>query len=439
MKSEPGQFQNVKAYGVHVPNGYSMNIIDKIRKTKKVSYSLPLLSEKKRNEVLQSIADQLRISCAAILNANGKDLVSMSKSNPMYDRLLLTEARVNAMANDIESVITINSPIGNQLAQKIMTNGLRIEKIVVPLGVIAVIYEARPNVTIDVFTLCFKTGNACVLKGGKEAFHSNQILTEIIQQALLEHKIDPNIVILLPPNREDLLILLHSTGLIDVCIPRGGQSLINFVRENARIPVIETGAGIVHTYFDLSGDLTKGRLIIHNAKTRRVSVCNALDCLIIHQGRLNELFQLVELLIKHEVELFADQDSYSALASLYPKSLLHKAHLKDFGQEFLSYKLAIKTVSSVEEAVDHIMTHTSGHSEAIISEDQGSISYFLARIDAAALYVNASTAFTDGGQFGMGAEIGISTQKLHARGPMGLDALTSYKWVIYGNGNIRAL
>lgn len=414
-----------------------MKIIDEIKKTKKASYELGLLDDAKRNEVLHSIAQKLRENCEAIIAENAKDLAQMSEENPMYDRLLLSKPRIFSIATDIDSVSALDSPLNKKLEQKTLENGLRLEKVAVPLGVVAVIYESRPNVTIDVFTLCFKTGNACILKGGKEAYHTNLMLVDIIHQVLGEHNIDTSILYLLPPNREDSLILLHATGLVDVCIPRGSQSLINFVRENARIPVIETGAGIVHTYFDISGDLDKGRLIINNAKTRRVSVCNALDCLIIHNARLNNLFTLVEPLIQHKVEIFADQESFDALAPLYPEKLLHPAKKDDFGREFLSYKLAIKTVSSVEEAVTHIMQHTSAHSEAIIAENQPTIDYFLARIDAAAVYVNASTAFTDGGQFGMGAEIGISTQKLHARGPMGLDALTSYKWIIYGNGNIR--
>ena len=414
-----------------------MNIIEQIKKTKAASYGLALMNDHKRNEVLHSLAREVRYSCRQILEENSKDLAHMTRNNPMYDRLLLTEDRIKSMANDIENVISLPSPFVQRLKRKVMPNGLIIRKVPVPLGVIAVIYESRPNVTLDVFTLCFKTGNACILKGGKEAYHSNLILVKLIQNALEEHSLDLNIVCLLPSRREDTSILLNATGLVDVCIPRGSQSLINYVRNNAKIPVIETGAGIVHAYFDLSGDIIKGRNIINNAKTRRVSVCNALDCVLIHKLRMNDLYTLVEPLQQQEVEIFADQTAYDFLESSYPKELLFLAHQNDFGREFLSYKLAIKTVNSVDEAIEHIMIYTSNHSETIITENKEIADYFIDRVDAAAVYVNASTAFTDGGQFGMGAEIGISTQKLHARGPMGLDALTSYKWVIHGNGQIR--
>lgn len=413
------------------------DIVRQLKKVKAASYSLNLLSEEQRNQVLQDLANKLRTKCKWILSENAKDLALMSNENPMHDRLLLTEERIYAIAADVENVMHLQSPLGSMRDQKVLPNGLKIEKCVVPLGVVAVIFESRPNVTIDVFTLCFKTGNACILKGGKEAIHSNAALVAIILDVLKTHNIDPASVYLLPAHKEAAHIVLQAIGLVDVCIPRGSQGLINFVRDHAKVPVIETGAGIVHTYFDASGDFDKGRAIINNAKTRRVSVCNALDCLIIHESRLNLLAKLIEPLLAHDVEIFADPASYAALQSHYPAKLLHQAHAEDFGREFLSYKLAIKTVNSVEQAVQHIMQYTSGHSEAIIAEDDKVNSYFLARVDAAAVYVNASTAFTDGAQFGLGAEIGISTQKLHARGPMGLDALTSYKWVIIGDGQIR--
>ena len=412
-------------------------IITKLKAVKETSYSLMVLDEAKRKEVLLSLAVNLRKACPQIIKENNKDLVLMAKDDPMYDRLLLSEERINAIADDVELVAALPHPLGTILDEKLLPNGLRIQKVSVPLGVVAVIYESRPNVTIDVFTLCFKTGNACILKGGQEAYHSNQYLMSIVNQTLQEQGISTNAVYLLPPEREATKTLLHATNLIDVCIPRGSQALINFVREHAKIPVIDTGAGIVHTYFDASGDLKKGRLIIDNAKTRRVSVCNALDTLVIHKRSLVNLDFLVELLATKNVELFADDLSYQALESSYPVKLLHKASPNDFGQEFLSYKMSIKTVASVEEAVKHIMHYTSGHSEAIIAEDPQVITYFLDHVDAAAVYVNTSTAFTDGGQFGMGTEIGISTQKLHARGPMALEALTSYKWLIFGNGQIR--
>jgi glutamate-5-semialdehyde dehydrogenase len=415
-----------------------MNINKQMEKTKNTSYKLALLTDDQRNMVLFSIANKLRNSYDKILTENARDLSQMKQSNPMYDRLLLTKERLESIANDIESITSIPSPVAKKLAHQVMQNGLIIEKISVPLGVVAVIYESRPNVTLDVFSLCFKTGNACILKGGKEAYYSNLILVQIIQSVLLEQNVDIDAVYLMPPNREDIKILLNATDIVDVCIPRGSQALIDFVRDNAKIPVIETGAGIVHNYFDLSGDTTKGRNIINNAKTRRVSVCNALDCLIIHKTRLDDLYALVELLQHHNVEILADQNSYKFLENLYPNKLLSHANNDDFGHEFLSYKLAIKTVESMDEAIEHITTHSSRHSEAIITEDKVAAEYFVERVDAAAVYINASTAFTDGGQFGMGAEIGISTQKLHARGPMGLEALTSYKWIIHGDGQTRA-
>ncbi len=415
----------------------TQDIMNQLKKVKSSSARLALLNSNQCTLVLRSLSKKLRESYQVILDKNAKDLACLPKEDPMYDRLLLTKDKIDTITNDVESLTALPSPLGEKKEVKVMENGLRIEKVVVPIGVVAVIYESRPNVTIDVFALCFKTANACILKGGKEAHHSNQILVKIIQEVLAEHNIDPNILYLLPPGRKSTQAVLNAVGLVDVCIPRGSQSLINFVRENAKIPVIETGAGIVHAYFDESGNIEKGRLIINNAKTRRVSVCNALDTLIIHKNCLDSLYELVEPLIAYNVEIFADDDSYKALTSKYRKELLHIAGPEDFGKEFLSYKLSIKTVSSLEQATQHIMMHTSGHSEVIIAEDQGAISYFLERIDAAAVYVNASTAFTDGGQFGMGAEIGISTQKLHARGPMGLEALTSYKWIIYGDGHIR--
>ncbi len=415
-----------------------IDINEQLKKTKKASYTLALLDDSKRNALLHQIAQDLLGSYKEILEANANDLAYMQQDDPMYDRLLLTKTRLESMANDIEIVIALPSIINKRLEHMVMPNNLLIEKVSVPLGVVAVIYESRPNVTIDVFTLCFKAGNACVLKGGTEAYNSNLILVKIIQKALVDHNIDLNAICLLPPSRHDTKILLNATNLIDVCIPRGGQSLINFVRNNAKIPVIETGAGIVHTYFDLNGDLNKGRDIINNAKTRRVSVCNALDCLLINKARLKDLYTLIEPLQHNNIEIFADQEAFTCLQHLYPNKLLHHASKDDFGREFLSYKMAIKSVNSVDKAIEHIMTHTSNHSEAIITEDKEVATYFVQRIDAAAVYINASTAFTDGGQFGMGTEIGISTQKLHARGPMGLQALTSYKWIVYGNGQIRS-
>jgi glutamate-5-semialdehyde dehydrogenase len=413
------------------------DLILKIKNVKEASYPLASLTDEIRNLLLKSIADKLRISCQIILEENAKDLALMDKNDPRYDRLLLTENRINSIASDIESVTKLASPLKKILYKKKLDNGLKIQKITVPLGVVAAIYEARPNVTLDIFTLAFKSGNACILKGGKEAHYSNNILVNIIQNQIEEYNLDQNIIFLLPSHQEATHTLLQAQGLVDVCIPRGSQSLINFVRKNATVPVIETGAGIVHTFFDKSGDLQKGIKIINNAKTRRVSVCNALDTLIVHEDRLDDLPALVEPLISNNVEIFSDEKSHRTLEFSYPDQLLNLANQEDYGCEFLAYKLAIKTVTTREEAIEHIKQYSSGHSEAIIAEDKNAITYFIENIDAAAIYINASTAFTDGGEFGMGAEIGVSTQKLHVRGPMGLEALTSYKWVVYGDGHIR--
>jgi glutamate-5-semialdehyde dehydrogenase len=302
---------------------------------------------------------------------------------------------------------------------------------------VGIIYEARPNVTFDVFTLCFKAGNVCVLKGGSDADNSNRAIISIIHQVLLKHKIDINLATLLPADRKASDALLDAVGYVNVLIPRGSRSLIDHVRNNSKVPVIETGAGIVHTYFDESGDLEKASQIVLNAKTRRVSVCNALDCLIIHHTRLNDLVQLIKPLAEKQVELFADESAYLVLDGYYPANMLKRAQSEHFGMEFLSMKMAIRTVDSFEKALEHIATYSSKHSEAIISENSERVEIFLNRVDAAAVYVNASTAFTDGAQFGLGAEIGISTQKLHARGPMGLEELTSYKWIVKGEGQTR--
>lgn len=412
-------------------------ILHELKRVKDSSSALKVLNEKTKIDLLLTLAGLVRQEKDKIIAENAKDLALLATDDPKYDRLRLTEQQILAMADDIELVATLADPCGQVLEERLRPNGLRIQKISVPLGVVAVIFESRPNVTIDVFTLCFKAGNACVLKGGKEAVHSNQVLVSLIQNALKHHGINEHVLYSLPVDRKATECLLNAVDYIDVCIPRGSQNLINFVREHAKIPVIETGAGIVHTYFDRSGDVANGRLIINNAKTRRVSVCNALDTLIIDRAALEYLPVLVELLQESNVCLYADEPSYDVLHSHYPQQLLHKAKQSDYGIEYLDYKMSIKTVDSVEEAVAHIRHYTSGHSEAIIAEDKQVIDYFLNQVDAAAVYVNASTAFTDGGQFGMGAEIGISTQKLHARGPMGLDALTSYQWVIYGDGQIR--
>ena len=410
---------------------------EQFEKTLKASRSLNMLTTDKINDVLRKIADAAEKSADFILRENHKDLERMEENDPKYDRLQLTSKRIKMIADDIRNVADLPSPTGRILSETLRPNGLSIRKIAVPFGVIGIIYEARPNVTFDVFSLCFKSGNACILKGGSDAAASNLAIVGVIHKVLEKCGIDPNVLNLLPPGREAAHELLNARGYVDLIIPRGSQGLIDHVRQNATIPVIETGAGICHTYFDESGDLNKGIQIINNAKTRRVSVCNALDCLIIHQSRLKDLSQITNLLLLNDVELFADPEAFGALEEKYPERLLHRAGEASFGTEFLSYKMAIKTVYSLNEALNHIAKYGSKHSEAIISENRSNCDLFMKVVDAAAVYVNASTAFTDGAQFGLGAEIGISTQKLHARGPMALEELTSYKWLVEGDGQIR--
>ncbi|MGV3587539.1 MAG: glutamate-5-semialdehyde dehydrogenase [Adhaeribacter sp.] len=405
--------------------------------TQKASRGLGLLAPEKVNAVLQDLADAAVAQTSFLLSENEKDLARMDPTDPKYDRLKLTANRLADIANDIRNVAGLTSPLSKILLEKELPNGLQISKISVPLGVVGVIYEARPNVTFDVFALCFKTGNACILKGGSDAAASNAAIISVIHAVLTQHHIDTNIAALLPPDRQATEALLQAIGYVDVLIPRGSQALIDFVRQNAKVPVIETGAGIVHTYFDESADLTKGQAIVANAKTRRVSVCNALDCLLVHQNRLPDLPALTAPLAAKAVEIFADEAAFAALQGTYPTELLKPAQAEHFGTEFLAMKMAIKTVENFSAALEHIANYSSKHSEAIISEDAGNIQQFLNSVDAAAVYANASTAFTDGAQFGLGAEIGISTQKLHARGPMGLEELTSYKWLVQGNGQVR--
>jgi glutamate-5-semialdehyde dehydrogenase len=387
--------------------------------------------------VLLDVAKAAVEQTAYLLQENKKDLERMDPADPKYDRLTLTASRIQDIANDIKNVAGLTSPLGAVLSDKTLTNGLHIKKVRVPLGVVGVIYEARPNVTFDVFALCFKTGNISILKGGSDADFSNRAIISVIHDVLTAHGIDVNAATLLPVEREATEALLNAVGYVDVLIPRGSQSLINYVLNSSKVPVIETGAGIVHTYLDESGDLEKATAIVDNAKTRRVSVCNALDCLIINSTRLADLPALAKPLAAKEVEIFADEPSYAVLEDTYPANLLNVAQPEHFGTEFLSMKMSVKTVDTLQEALEHIAINSSKHSEAIISEDEANIETFLNRVDAAAVYVNTSTAFTDGAQFGLGAEIGISTQKLHARGPMGLEELTSYKWIVKGNGQVR--
>ncbi len=414
-----------------------MNCTEQLYKVKEASRSMCLLEADKINKVLQQLAVSLREAKDLIIIENKKDLARMPISDPKYDRLLLTEERIKGIASDIENTIQLPSPLGKELSKKTLDNQLEMRKVSVPLGTIGVIYEARPNVTLDVFALCLKSGNACVLKGSRDAEFSNKALVRLIKSTLDRFQIDSNIIQLLPPQREAAIELMKAVGFVDVLIPRGSQNLINSVRQISKVPVIETGAGIVHTYFDKDGDVNKGIDIIFNAKTRRVSVCNALDCLVIHEDRISDLPALTNKLKDKQVEIFADETAYNAIKESYPKALLYRIDADSFGTEFLSHKMSIKTAANFKEAIDHIYRYSSKHSEAIVSENSNTINAFTSVVDAAAIYSNASTAFTDGAQFGLGAEIGISTQKLHARGPMALEELTSYKWIITGNGQIR--
>jgi glutamate-5-semialdehyde dehydrogenase len=398
---------------------------------------LALLDTGVINNILLKVADATVVSSGLILEENKKDLALMDKSDPRYDRLLLTVQRLEGIAADIRNVAGLPSPLNRILSSETRPNGLEISKVSVPFGVIGIIYEARPNVTFDVFSLCLKSGNACILKGGSDAINSNMAIVEIIRSVLEENGMDKNIIALLPAGRDETIQLLNARDYVDLIIPRGSRNLIDFVRENSSIPVIETGAGICHTYFDEFGDREIGRTIIHNAKTRRPGVCNALDCLIIHRDRLDDLDYLVSLCSGSEVTIYADEKAYDALEGKYPSHLLKRATKESFGTEFLSLRMALKTVDSFDEALLHITEFGSRHSEAIISGNNNRIQLFYKLIDASSVYANVSTAFTDGAEFGLGAEIGISTQKLHARGPMALEALTSYKWIINGAGQVR--
>ena len=414
-----------------------MTTTDLIIQANRATASLAALADTDINALLLDTAEALRTHHAAILEANRLDLERMDSANPKYDRLLLTEERIHGIASDMEHVATLPTPLGITYSTAQRPNGMTIRKVSVPFGVIGIIYEARPNVTADVFALCVKSGNVCLLKGGSDAECTNRKIVEIIHGVLAAHGIDTAVCTLLPSHREATACLLGAVGKVDLIIPRGSSALINYVRDNARVPVIETGAGICHTYFDAQGDLKKGTAIIENAKTRRVSVCNALDCLVIHHDRLADLPALCAPLAAKNVIIYADGEAYAALRTHYPAHLLAEATEEHFGTEFLDYKMSIRTVGSMDEALRHIAQYSSRHSECIVSEDEAAIRRFQLAVDAACVYANVSTAFTDGAQFGFGAEIGISTQKLHARGPMALPELTTYKYIIEGDGQVR--
>lgn len=406
-------------------------------RTRQASVSLLRQGADERNAALEAVAQELEDRSAELLAANALDLEAMSPSNPLYDRLKLTEKRIADIVAGIRDVERLPDPLGRLLEDRTLPNGLRLRKVSVPFGVIGVVYEARPNVTFDVFTLCFKSGSACLLKGGKDADHTNRLAIGIIRRGLEKAGCDPDAANLLPSTHEAASELLNATGYVDLVIPRGGRRLIDFVRRNCRVPYIETGAGVVHAYFDASADLDKGKAIVTNAKTRRVSVCNALDCLLVHSSRLDDLAELCSLMAGSRVEILADERSYSALEGKYPQELLKHSAPEDYGTEFLAYRMALKTVDSVGEAISHIAAYGSGHSECIITGDDAAAELFRRDVDAACVYVNAPTSFTDGAQFGLGAEIGISTQKLGARGPMALNEITTYKWLIDGDGQTR--
>jgi len=412
-----------------------MELEVELKKAKQAGRKLVSVSDKDIGAVLFKLSDLLKKNKKEILAANKKDLLKIDKKLSIYDRILLTEERINELADGLKTIANYASPIGKIIEEKPLKNGLKLRKISVPLGVVGVIFEARPNITIDVFALCFKAKNACVMKGGSDCALSSEILMKMIKKALGK-KLE-NAVTLLPNDRSVVAKFMRANNYVDVLIPRGSANLIKFVRENATIPVIETGAGVVHTYFDETGKVSMAEDIIFNEKNRRPSVCNALDTLIIHKSRLDDLKSICKPLISTKVKIFADKLSYDKLKNSYPKELLALAKAENFGKEYLSLQMSIKTVNNIQEAIDHINTYGSMHSEAIITENKNHAEKFLKEVDAACVYVNASTTFTDGGEFGLGAEIGISTQKLHARGPMGINELTSYKWLVYGKGQIR--
>lgn len=414
-----------------------MDLEQTLSAVREASRHLLAVDGAKINEILCAVADAAVAKSSFILEENRKDLERMDTANPKYDRLKLTEARLQEIADGLRHVAALPSPLGRVLRENILPNGLHIRRVSVPFGVIAIIYEARPNVSFDVFSLCLKAGSACVLKGGSDADCSNRAIVGVIHEVLRRYGMDTHVVELLPSGHEATARLLRADRYVDLVIPRGSSRLIQFVKQNATIPVIETGAGICHTYFDRAGDVQMGAAIVNNAKTRRVSVCNALDCLLVHADRLADLPALCAPLLRSNVFIYADRPALAVLSESYPARLLAPATAESYGTEFLDYKMAVKTVGSLDEALAHIRQYGSGHSESIVTEDRTSADRFLREVDAACVYHNAPTSFTDGAQFGLGAEIGISTQKLHARGPMALEEITTYKWLIEGDGQIR--
>lgn len=397
--------------------------------------NLALRSDEQISSLLRHVADAVDRNAAEILEANSRDLSRMAEDNPMRDRLQLTPERISDITSDMRSVASLPSPLGQVLSSTVRPNGMKIDKVSVPFGVIGVVYEARPNVTLDIFSLCLKAGSACLLKGGSEAYNTNECIVTLLRDTLIQQGWDEATVTLMPVSHEATTEMLNAVGYVDLVIPRGSKKLIEYVRDTARVPVIETGAGVCHTYFYESGDIKKGRDIVFNAKTRRVSVCNALDTLVIDRSRLDALVEICSQLATKNVTIYADDEAYAVLYGKYPH-LCHATE-SDFGREWLDYKMSIATVEGIDEAINFINEHTSRHSECIVSEDKAAVDRFLKEVDAACVYANVSTSFTDGRQFGFGAEIGISTQKLHARGPMGIPEITTYKYIITGDGQTR--
>lgn len=413
------------------------SIVPSLKKVQLAAVGVRSLSDEDSKALLNYLADSVLAHVGSILEANQKDLDKIDDSDPKKDRLKLNEQRISDLAQSLRDVSNLECPAGKVLLERTVEQGLQLKKVTVPLGVVGVIYESRPNVTLDVASLCLRSGNACVLKGGKEAFNSNQILVRLIQEALVAFQLDPHAVFLLPTDRKYLAELLEADKYVDILIPRGSESLIQYVRQNAKIPAIETGAGVCHTYVDKTADLQKAAKIVVNAKVSRPSVCNSLDCVVVDQAVAGDFLPLLkEGLEAYQVQVFADESAYPILKDV-SYAYLEKAEDRHFGEEFLDFKCAVKVVEGIDEALTHIRDFSSKHSEAIVSSDAQSIARFLNDVDAAAVYSNASTRFTDGGVFGLGAEIGISTQKLHARGPFALEKLVTEKWIVNGDGQVR--
>lgn len=404
---------------------------------REASRVLAAMSPERIDAVLLRIADAIDGHTDEILEANAAECAALEKNDSRYDRLLLTPERLSGIAEGIREVAALPSPLGKVLEAWTRPNGMEIRKVSVPFGVIGSIFESRPNVIPDVFALCFKAGSACIIKSGPEAEATSEAIVSVIRDTLTQENIPAELITILEPTHEAAVEMVRARGMIDLLIPRGKRHLIDWVRDNALVPFIETGAGVCHTYFHSSGDIATGRDIIFNAKTRRVGVCNALDCFLIDRSRLKDLPAICYRLSDKSVEIYADEESFAALEGAYPAELLKHATPDDYGREWLSYRMTLHTVSGIDEALEFIERYGTRHSECIVAENREAASLFLAAVDAACVYANVSTAFTDGGQFGFGAEVGISTQKLHARGPMALREITTYKYLISGAGQTR--